>query len=240
MTDWHVHVGQWYEVYHTAEEVLTGLKEAGIDEAWISSTSSARYCAESLAVQGDEALRKTLGSARGLYEFVRGEMQETLSCAGKTGVRVHPLYWVIPEVHFSGAATVAAAMAELPYEGFKLHPRGNIWNLEDAKTAALAEEVFTYAEAHGLLVLIHCGVDPFELPTKFERYIAAHPHVTVQLAHTRPQEETLYMLRTYPNTVCDTAFTPHQVQEAIRAAGFADRMRYGSDYPLCPSAKPDI
>ena len=235
MTDWHVHIGQWFNSYNDAGNVFAQLKTAGIDEVWFSSTTSECYCTESLAVQENEKLRKTLPTPFELYELIRYEIQEALSAADKIGIKAHPLYWVVPEIHFSGVATVADAMESLPYEGFKIHPRGNPWNLNDSKTVALAEEVFFYAETHRLLTLIHCGTDEFELPTKFELYIAASPHATIQIAHSRPLKETLYMLRKYPNTVCDSAFVPPQVQEAIRTAGFANRMRYGSDYPITPT-----
>ena len=81
-------------------------------------------------------------------------------------------------------------------------------------------------------VLIHCGPDGFERPSLFEMYIAEHPRVTVQLAHSRPVSDTLRMLRKYPNTVCDTAFTPAADVAAIRASGFVDRMLHGTDFPI--------
>lgn len=232
MTDYHVHIGQWHDTYHEAETVFSTLKAGGVEELWFSSTTSCRYCTESIAVQKNAALQKELPTARELYELIRWEVQEALAAAESLGIRAHPLYWVVPEVHFSGAATVARAMAELPYEGFKLHPRGNRWNLTDAQTAALAEAVFSYADSHALTVLVHC--DDENTPRLFEPFIARHPRATVQLAHSRPLEQTLYMLRAYPNTVCDSAFASEETVSAIRGADFADRIRYGSDYPISP------
>ena len=177
-------------------------------------------------------MQKELPTARELYELIRYEAQEALAAADRLGIKAHPLYWVVPEAHFVSAATVERAMAELPYEGFKIHPRGNVWNLDDERAAALAEEVFSYAEKRGKMILIHCGESDFELPTRFEPFIARHPRATVQLAHCRPLKETLYMLKNYPNTVCDSAFASEENLAAIRNAGFADRIRYGSDYPI--------
>ena len=123
-------------------------------------------------------------------------------------------------------------MKEVPYKGFKLHPRGNHWDLSDKKTFELAEQVFRYADNYELPILIHCGCDDFEKPTLFEPFIAKYQKVQVQLAHCRPVEETLYMLKKYPNTLCDTAFVPKDVQNQIIAAGFGNRIRYGSDFPI--------
>ena len=232
MTDWHVHTGQWHEIYYEPRDVIRSLKASGTDEIYFSSTTSERYCKESLAVQGNADLKKSLPTARELYEFIRNEITVALDSAKEVGLKANPLYWVIPEAHFAKATTIKEAMSDLPYEGFKIHPRGNVWDLSDAKTAALAEEVFSYAEERSLLVLIHAGPDDFELPAKFESFIARHPKLLVQLAHCRPLKDTLYMLRTYPNVVCDTAFVDDETKKKIEEAGFTDRIRYGTDFPI--------
>lgn len=244
MTDYHVHIGQWFDIYYSAESVFAALKATGTDEIWFSSTTSERYCAESPAViesiyadekNADEKhTNLQFPTAKELYETIRSEIKDALKVAKKIGIKANPLYWVVPEIHKSRLAnvTIEKAMSELRYEGFKIHPRGHIWNLNDKKTAALAEEVFDYAENHNLMILIHCGEGDFELPNKFEPFIARHPNAKVQLAHTRPLEITLEMLKKYPNTFCDTAFTPKDVQEKVCNAGFKGRIRRGTDFPI--------
>ena len=234
MTDWHVHVGQWNEVYYDPAAVVRALKAGGMDEFWFSSTSSEIYCKESLAIRDRFDMIEAARTARELYEFIRGEMNAALSAASECGARVHPLYWVIPEVHFSAetGVSVESAMSEFPYEGFKLHPRGNPWNLSDKRTLDLAHEVFSFAERRGLHVLIHAGADTFERPSLFAPLIEAYPRVTVQLAHCRPLGDTLAMLKKYPNVVCDTAFVDAETQDKIWEAGFAERIRFGTDFPI--------
>lgn len=236
MTDWHVHIGQWNEIYYEPGAVFRSIKAGGTDEIYFSSTTSGRYCKESIAVQGNTDLQKSLPTARELYEYIREEIGTALDEAKKVGLKAHPLYWVIPEIHGvknqSKAATIKEAMSDLPYEGFKIHPRGNPWNLENDETRRLTEEVFSYAEEHSLFILIHTGSDSFELPSKFESFIAGHPKVLVQLAHCRHLEDMLYMLRSYPNVVCDTAFTDDETKKKIEEAGFADRIRFGTDFPI--------
>ena len=65
--------------------------------------------------------------------------------------------------------TIEKAMKEVPYKGFKIHPRGNHWDLSDKKTYELAESVFSYANEYKLTILIHCGYDDFENPKLFEK-----------------------------------------------------------------------
>ena len=231
-TDFHVHFGQWGEKYFDSQTVFEKLKANGISEIWFSSTTSERYCQESFAVQENYALKEKLLTGQSLYELIRYEIQQAVSNAEKLGIIPHPLYWVIPEIHLANIITVEEAVKELPYEGFKIHPRGHYWDLSDKRIHVLADEVFSCASKNKLMVLMHCGEDAFELPTYFEKFIASYPEVTVQLAHCRPLKETLYMLKKYPNVVCDTAFACEQSCRIIRGQGFAERLRYGSDFPI--------
>ena len=232
--DYHVHIGQYCKAYYLAFRVFSALKAFGTDELWFSSTTSCIYCKESAAACVDPAVYKAAPSAFDLYTGIRSEIQDALSAAKELGIQAHALYWVVPDIHFAKAAgiTVARVMEEMPYAGFKLHPRAQRWDLQDARTAALAEEVFTYAEQHGKRILIHCGDDPCESPRLFEPFIQKHPSVTVQLAHCRPAAEMLAMLQAYPNTVCDTAMANTEAVSRITAAGFGERIVYGSDFPI--------
>ena len=232
--DYHVHFGQWYNVYYSAASVFDSVKASGVEEIWFSSTSSCKYCKESLDVINKNLDSSCFPTASELYNFIKNEVLEAIEYAKKINLKVVPLYWVIPEIHFSDSANISIekAMKEVPYKGFKLHPRGNHWDLSDKKTFELAENVFSYANDHNLHILIHCGCDDFEKPTLFETFIAKYQKVQVQLAHCRPVEETLYMLKKYSNTICDTAFVSEEIQKEIIAAGFGNRIVNGSDFPI--------
>lgn len=232
--DCHVHFGQWSNGYYSAASVFDSVKASGVEEIWVSSTSSCKYCKESLDVISKNLDSSNFPTALELYNFIKNEVLDAMEYGKKIGLSVVPLYWVIPEVHFSTIAniTIEKAMKEVPYKGFKIHPRGNHWDLSDKKTFELAESVFSYANEYKLTILIHCGYDDFENPKLFEKFIAKSPNAKVQLAHCKPLEDTLYMLKKYPNTLCDTAFVPEDVQNQIIAAGFGNRIRYGSDFPI--------
>ena len=232
--DYHVHIGQWSNVYYSPESVLDSLKASNVEEVWFSSTSSCGYCKESFDVISKNLDYSNFPTALELYNCIKNEVLDAMEYGKKIGLRVAPLYWVIPEIHFSTSANISIekTMKEVPYKGFKLHPRGNHWDLSDKKTQDLAEEVFAYANKHNLPILIHCGYDDFENPKLFEKFIAKSPNAKVQLAHCKPVEDTIYMLKKYPNTVCDTAFVPEDVFAQIVEAGFEKRIRYGSDFPI--------
>lgn len=222
-TDWHVHIGAFADAYYRAEDVFGALRAAGTTEVWFSSTTSGF----GLQIGGKPA------GAGAVYRYIRGEMHDALAAAERTGMKVHALYWVMPEVHCAPDAPVrlARAMEELPYEGFKLHPSGNAWDWDDPAVERLADEVFAFAGERGMRVVVHCGPDHSERPAVFERFVARHPGATVQLAHCRPLKETCQMLRKHPNTVCDTAFAAKATQVAIRAFGLGNRMVHGTDFP---------
>ena len=232
--DYHVHFGQWSNGYYSAFSVFDAIKQSEVEEVCFSSTSSCKYCKESLDVINKNLDSTNFPTALELYDFIKNEVLEAIEYAKKINLKVVPLYWVIPEVHFSEIANISIekAMKEVPYKGFKLHTRANHWNLTDEKTFNLAEDVFSYANNHKLHILIHCGDDDFDNPTLFESFIAKYPNAKVQLAHCKPLEDTLYMLEKYSNTICDTAFVSEEVQNQIIAAGFESRMVYGSDFPI--------
>ena len=232
--DYHVHIGQWAEVYYPANWVFDELKLSEVEEIWFSSTSSCRYCKESFDVIQKNLDSSDLPSALELYDFIKNEILEALDYGKKINLKTVPLYWVILEIHFSKDVNISIekAMQDIPYKGFKLHPRGNHWDLSDKKTFELAEEVFSYANENNLPILIHCGYDDFENPKFFEKLIAKYQNVKVQLAHCKPVEDTIYMLEKYPNTICDTAFVPEDVITQIKEAGFERRILYGSDFPI--------
>lgn len=230
MTDFHIHIGQFNTVYYYADRVFYALKANGIDEVWFSSTTSCLYCKESQAAKKDKAIHKNAPTAVALYEGVRDEIKNALIAAAEIEIKAHALYWVVPEIHFSKSVSVNRVMCEIPYDGFKIHPRAQNWNLSYKKNFLLLKEIFSYAENYDKLVLIHS--DENYPPTLFEELIVLYPNANVQFAHCRPLAETLYMLRTYPNTVCDTAMASEENIKKLKQAGLSARIRYGSDFPI--------
>ena len=233
MTDYHVHIGQFENAYYYADRVFSALKSVGFDEAWFSSTTSCVYCKESSAAKADKRIYANAPTARELFESVLYEVQE--SC------KICPLYWIVPDIHLSDITgiTVKQTMETFDYSGFKIHTRAQNWDFNDIRIAMLAEEIFSFSEKHGKLILIHC--DDNHSPRIFEHFVAEHPNALVQLAHLRPLSDTIYMLSHYSNVVADTSMASRENVEKIEKAGFSNRLRYGTDFPITHwhSCKPD-
>lgn len=232
MTDYHVHIGQFNKVYYYADRVFSALKACGTDGVWFSSTTSCMYFKECSALKDNPDLQFKAPSAKDLYDGINGEVTDALCAAKEIGIKAHALYWCVPEILRVLDSSISCIMDVSPYEGFKIHPFAQKWNLAEPYIASLAEDIFSYAEQRGGRILIHCGEDAVCSPRLFEEQIANHPGAVVQLAHSRPVDETLYMLKKYPNTFCDTAFAQKNVQEKIRDAGFSERILFGTDFPI--------
>ena len=242
MTDYHVHIGQFEKAYYYADRVFSVLKKNGMDEVYFSTTSSCIFCRENTDDRFPEHERRNAPSASSLYEAIRGEVKNALLCAKETGIKAHALYWVVPDFHFANCGlTVKKAMEYVPYDGFKIHPFAQRWNLKDERIAELAEEIFDYAETNKKRIVIHTGDDDICSPRLFECFIASHKNVIVQLAHCRPKEQTIYMLQNYANIFCDSSMASKENIVEIARCGFESRILYGSDFPIthCRKVKPN-
>ena len=103
MADYHVHIGQFENVYYYADRVFRSLAVTLTDEVWFSSTTSCLYCKESPAAKANPAVAKHAPTARELYKAVCDEVEEAVYAAGGFGIEAHPLYWVVPDVHIAAA-----------------------------------------------------------------------------------------------------------------------------------------
>lgn len=211
LIDSHIHIGQFYEEYYDFEKVFDVIFNSGkVDKIVYSSTSS---CIDNVS-----------------YEFVRKEISAVLK-KYETNT-ANPLFWVVPNYIHQGIE-VESAMNEIDYGGFKLHPRGNVWDFEnDSKQCEFLHELFDYADKRKMRVLIHTGESGVDRPDRFERFFGEYKNVEVVLAHCRPANETIKIMRKYPNVYGDTAFVPSNRIEEISIAGFGDRLIFGTDFPI--------
>lgn len=228
MTDYHIHIGQWNDVYFKAEDVFYALKKSGIGECWFSSTTSCLYSKTIVAGKSDaEAL-----SHEELYFKIREEVKSALDYARTIHFKAHALYWVVPDIVKSGIS-IEQAMKECPYDGFKLHPNAQEWKLDDPVTVNFTEELFSYAEKQNLRILIHTGASGDDSPKRFEHFIKAHPNCLVQLAHLKDLDAQEYMLKNYPNVVVDSSFASENEIGALIDDGIErKRILWGTDMPI--------
>ena len=211
MLDAHVHIGQFHEEYYGFGEVFNTIFNSGIVDGIVYSSTSS--CIRDVG-----------------YGIIRNEIAEALKKYPASIAT--PLFWVVPD-YINQGITVEAAMSELDYGGFKLHPYGNGWDFEnDARQCEILHEVFDYADKRQMRILIHTGESGVDIPSRFERFFGEYRNARIVLAHCRPAGETIKLMQKYPNVSGDTAFAPKENIEDVKNAGFGERLIFGTDFPI--------
>lgn len=214
MTDVHVHIGQFNETYYDSHEVFAAIEEScgefGIDEIFFSSTSSCRDDVELFRVEEEIAWAQNFSS----------------KC-----FRAAPYLWYVPR-YAEQNISVKNAASSFDYAGVKLHPFAQKWDLENAKHKKALEEIFAWSSDTGKLVLIHTGIDKSVLPSRFENFFRDFPKAHPVLAHSNPVADTIAMMQKYQNVKCDIAFTPKKSIAKLTKSNFADRILFGTDFPI--------
>lgn len=216
--DFHVHIGQFEDVYYSPHKIVETLVSCGVGGAYISSTTS--------CIRFSNDTEKRI-----VVEHIQDEFRELMDSAKDNLFDARPLCWVIPERYLEGESVVQM-MSESLYAGFKIHPRAHEWNLADSKICALMDDICDYSETNSVPILIHTGTIDYERPAKFERWFKMFPMVKFILAHCKAEDEVIDLMRRYRNVFGDTAFCSKQSFQTIMENGFARRMLWGTDFPI--------
>lgn len=201
--DNHVHVGWYTDGYHSPKEVWITLQEAGVEEIVVSSTST---CAE-------------------LYKLVVKEMLE-LTILG--GPHVHPLLWLTPRMMKTWGIRYMLH-TKIKWQGIKMHWEAHREWYYNRKLTLQALEI---ARKLKVPVLLHTGNFKECHAGVFKPLCMENPDMTFVLAHGRPIDEALDVLKSCSNSMIDTAFMPPQEVLQIAECGFSNRLLFGTDTPI--------
>lgn len=205
LIDSHIHVGQYYDQYHSPADIVRLAYDVGIDYLAVSSTT---MCEEN-------------------YEKVVGEIEELISLLGE---RILPTMWITP---FGLEGNIAWFLeSDIKWRCLKVHPflHKNDWNPAGSQFA----EVIEIARELEIPLLIHTGVDECCRSSKYISLISSNPDITFILAHGQPHEDALQVLGKCDNAFVDSAFMAVKQMFEIVKAGFANRLLWGTDM-LIPS-----
>ncbi|MDR2194714.1 MAG: amidohydrolase family protein [Treponema sp.] len=209
MIDYHVHIGQFEEVYYDPLEILQIVADSGVSGCAYSSTTS-----------GKEGIT---------YGEIRKEVELAVSKFSSDTFK--PYLWYIPSYRNEGI-TIEKAMDDLPYKGIKIHPRANNWNRSIPESDSILHELFGFAGEHTIPILIHTGPNGVDAPATFEDFFAAYPNAKVILAHCRPIREAIKMLKKYDNVYGDTSFVPKEWMAQLIRSRVGNKIYTGSDFPI--------
>ena len=215
MTDHHIHIGQFNEIYYDALELFALIEstqeKTHVTEIRYSSTSSCRDDAE--------------------LKFVEEEIAYAQSYESKKLV-AKPYLWFIPKYAEEGINAGEAAKA-FDYCGIKLHPAGQNWDEGNEVHVKALHQIFAWADDNAKSILIHCGTQECDLPTRFEKFFAEYKNAHVVLAHSNPVKETALMVNKYKNVFCDTAcIEKKDLQKLLTLVNDSSKILFGSDFPV--------
>lgn len=216
--DYHVHIGQFENVYYNPYKVINILFQNHVNGAYISSTTS--------CIAWDNDSEKNI-----IISHIKDELSEAIEQADEIGFDVRPLCWIIPQRYLEGES-IEHIYSECKYCGFKIHPRAHEWNLDDVRIWTLMDEVCCLAEVKKVPVLIHTGLSDFELPNKFEHWFAKYPDVIFIVAHCKAVDEVISLFTKYQNVYGDTAFLPYMDFAKVESQGYVKRLLFGTDFPI--------
>lgn len=212
MNDAHVHIGRYYDCYYKSTYAIDFFDEVSVALFAVSSTTT---CEED-------------------YTKVISEFKELLSIAPD---RVSPVLWITPEMIRSWAVFSMFDQG-IEWKCLKIHPQ--LHPTEWLEGSPLMSLVAAIASVKGLPLLIHTGEMAGCYPRQHEWIIKARPDVTFILAHGRPIDQTIELMKTYANVWCDTAFMPVENIMKLCESGLQERVLWGSDYPILKYYDADV
>ena len=199
LVDAHIHVGRFREYNFPPQKVAEFLIAEGVT-----------HCVASATV-----------AVRGRHSAAERDIQELLQIAK---LITAPLLWVTSGL-LKRYSNLSCPLAQLPYRGLKVHPRGNKW------ADRALRQLLMIADERQLPVLVHTGGDIDSDAIRWLRLLENH-HSPVVLAHGRPLDQTIEVLNTHPCAYVDTAFMPISDIKKLIAAGVSQRILFGSDVPI--------
>lgn len=204
--DNHVHMGWYSNGYHTPYEIWSAIEYAGIDKIAVSSTST---CAE-------------------LYNNIKTEFYQLMAIAGQENI--YPILWITPNMIKKHWPIQKLIKSKIKWRGLKMHWQAHPDFYSERE---LTNEVLKLSKLMGNLpILLHTGEFDTCRANVFEPIISENPDVKFILAHGRPINETVTLLKKYNNVWTDTAFMPNEDIIFLIEEGVVDKILYGTDFPI--------
>lgn len=211
ISDFHIHIGQFYDQYTSPLELKDFLESVEVECFAASSTS---IC-------------------KGDYEIVIDEIKELKKLCGK---QMLPVLWILPQMLKDGGLEFFL-YSGIQWRCLKIHPQlhPTTW----VNCSIELQQVVSLSSKLQIPLLIHTGEKEGCNPSLYEKAFSEHPSVTFILAHGRPIDETIDMMKKYPNVWTDTAFMPIEHICMLCDENLSDRALWGSDYPIPKYYYPD-
>lgn len=202
--DSHIHFGQFYDLYTSSMELKRFLDSVGVERFAASSTT---IC------EGD-------------YDKVIAETKELANICGN---RFLPVLWITQPMLKDGGL-FRLMDSGIHWRCLKIHPQlhPTTW-IDDSHEM---KWVVSMASVLQMPLLIHTGEKEGCYPKLYEKVVSDFPNVTFILAHGRPINDTIELMKKYPNVWCDTAFMPTENIVKLCDEKLSNHVLLGTDYPI--------
>lgn len=212
INDAHIHIGQFRDLYSSPEDVYSFLKSVGVGRFAVSSSTICQV---------------------GYRDSYKQILQEMVDIAMIGGESIDPVLWIAPPMledgwleHFCNSG--------IKWKCLKIHGYMHQWD------SSQINKVIALAKSMQLPILFHTGGKPESDAISYYSYIKENPSQIFILAHSRPVEQAIEIMKNCPNAWADTAFTPLDSVLNMIDEGLIDRMMWGTDYPLPNVFYPNI
>lgn len=202
MFDNHIHVGIFKDLYFSSKKVAKDMKDLHIEKYFFSSTST-----------GDVPFKQVQYEIDELIELSEGKAE--------------PYLWVSPDMIQNHKDLKPYFYRD--FAGIKIHGLQNWEIFSDEKPL---RRVFSIAREKNLPVLLHTGEHEICRPKVYKNICADFHDLKIILAHSRPVDETVDVMKDCPNVFCDTAFTSEENILKLISENLTERIFWGTDLPV--------
>lgn len=116
----------------------------------------------------------------------------------------------------------------LPYKMIKLHGCLHNWH----PNGKAIRRVFSLAKTRNIPIMLHTGGRAKSDAGSYYRISSEFPSVKVILAHSRPIDDTINIMRQFPNVYADTSFVSAEKIRLFESEGLINRLLFGTDFPV--------
>jgi uncharacterized protein len=208
--DSHIHVGRFFESYYSPEYISLFIKTMNIEKALVSSTTTC-----------EEDYSKVISEIHQLSKLSEG--------------KVLPILWITPEM-LKNNNLFYMLEAKIDWKCIKIHGLIHNW----PHNGKLLQQVIDIAIEMQVPILVHSGGSKKCDAGSYSRVIKQHPNQIFILAHGRPVDEAMSVLKKSPNAHVDTAFMPLEDIKLLVDNGFEDKILFGTDFPITIHNEPDL
>lgn len=141
-----------------------------------------------------------------------------------------PFLWVVPEM-----VSDLECYLDPRFVGLKVHARAHRWSPNGKALQSVAK----IAAQKNMPLKLHTGGQTRCNAGAYHKLCRNNPDTKFILAHGRPADQALAVLKECSNVFVDTAFMPIEDVATLIHSGMNNRILFGSDYPLDQVFYPD-